>query len=150
MKDLLPIVVVIAVTLVVIGVAVGLGHDTSTLVSPPEAVAEQFARKLAGGRYDVAVQHLEHDSPAIRERIRSTSDELRRRAGSISAVDGIAGATDGDRSTAAALIRTGRAGDIVVEFMLVRRAGSWRIREWRARQDSNLWPPAPEAGALSS
>jgi len=21
---------------------------------------------------------------------------------------------------------------------------------WRARQDSNLWPPAPEAGALSS
>jgi len=145
MKDLLPIVLVMVVTLVMIGVAVGVGHDASTLVSPPEAVAEQFARKLAGGRYDVAVQHLEHDSPAIRERIRSTSAELRRRAGSISAVDGMAGATDGDRATAAAIIRTGRAGDIVVEFMLVRRAGSWRIREWRARRHTRkVAPPVSE------
>src|SRR5688572_31594173 len=24
------------------------------------------------------------------------------------------------------------------------------VGKWRARQDSNLWPPAPEAGALSS
>jgi len=66
MKDLLPIVLVTAIALGLVGVAVVVGHDTSTLVSPPEAVAEQFARKLAGGRYDVASAHLEHPSPAMR------------------------------------------------------------------------------------
>jgi hypothetical protein len=105
-------------------------HDTATLVSPPEAVAEQFARKLAGGRYDVARHHLEHDSRAMRERIRAASDALRAGSGAISAVDGQAGVIDGDRATASAVIDTERAGEIVMPFVLVRRAGSWRIAEF--------------------
>jgi hypothetical protein len=130
MKDVLPIVLVIAATLGLLAVAVGVGHDAGTLVSPPEAVAEQFARKLAGGRYDVASAHLEHDSPAMRARVRSVSDALRTRAGAISAVDGEAGAIDGDRATASAVIHTERAGEIVMPFALVRRAGSWRIADF--------------------
>ena len=130
MKDLVPIVLVTVVMLGLAGVAIGVGHDTATLVSPPEAVAEQFARKLAGGRYDVASAHLEHDSPAMRQRVRSVSDALRARAGAISAVDGKAGVIDGDRATASAVIRTARAGQIVMPFALVRRSGSWRIAEF--------------------
>jgi hypothetical protein len=127
MKDLLPIVLVTTVALGLVGVAVVVGRDTSTLVSPPEAVAEQFARKLAGGRYDVASAHLEDDSPAMREHVRSVSDTLRARAGAISAVDGEPGMIQDDRATASAVIRTTRAGDLVMHFVLVRRAGSWRV-----------------------
>ena len=32
----------------------------------------------------------------------------------------------------------------------VRRMSGFVQEEWRARQDSNLWPSAPEADALSS
>jgi hypothetical protein len=109
MKDLVPIVLVTAAALGVAGVAVGVGHDSTTLVSPPESVAEQFARKLARGRYDVAREHLAHDSPERRDRIRSASDTLRARAGSISMIEGKAGAIEGDRATASAVITTGRA-----------------------------------------
>jgi hypothetical protein len=130
MKDLLQMVLAIAATLAFVGVTVAVGHDTTTLVSPPEAVAEQFARKLAGGRYDVASQHLEHDSPELRAQVRSVSDALRARAGAIGAIDGKAGAIEGDQATASALITSARAGEIVMRFVLVRRAGSWRIAEF--------------------
>jgi hypothetical protein len=131
MKELLRIVLVTVATLGLVGVAVGVGHDRMTLVSPPEAVAEQLARQLAGGRYDVARQHFEHDSPALRERVRSASDTLRARGGAISAVEGKAGSIDGDTATAAAVITTARAGDVVMHVALVRRAGSWRIASFQ-------------------
>jgi hypothetical protein len=112
---------------------IGAGGDTTMFVSPPEAVAEQFARKLAGARYDVARAHLADDSPAMRERIRTTSIALRRRAGAISNVDGRPGAIDGDVATATAVITTARAGEIDIAFTLIRRSGAWRIAEWSAR-----------------
>ena len=130
MKDLLRIVLVTGAALAVAGVAVGVGHDSTTLVSPPESVAEQFARKLAGGRYDVAREQLAHDSPDLRHRIRSASDALRARAGTIGTIEGKAGAIDGDQATAFAVITTGGAGEIVMRFELVRRAGSWRIADF--------------------
>ena len=127
MKDLFPVVLVTIAALGLVGASVGVGHDTQTLVSPPEAVAEQFARKLAGGRYDVAREHLDRDSPPEREHIRATSDALRARAGAISTVDGQADTIEGDRATASAVIRTTQAGDIVMHFVMVRRSGSWRV-----------------------
>jgi hypothetical protein len=130
MKDLLPIVLITAVALGMVGVAVGVGHDSSTLVSPPAAVAEQFVRKLAGGRYDVAAAHLADDSPLLRERIRTTSDMLRARAGAIAQVEGKPGTIDGDIATAAGVATTTRAGEIVIQCELVRHAGSWRIRSF--------------------
>ena len=117
----------IAVFLAVVGASVGPGRDTGVLVSPPEAVVEQFVRKLAGARYDVALAHLDDRSPAMRERIRTASDGLRARAGAIAHVVGRPGVLDGDSATATAGISTERAGEISMEFMLVRRAGSWRI-----------------------
>ena len=127
MKALLLIVAVTAGALALVAVSVIAGHDASTLVSPPDAVVEQFVRKLAAGRYEVARAHLADDSPAMRERIRMTSDGLRAGAGGIEQVEGQPGAIDDDTATASALVTTRRAGTITMGFTLVRRAGSWRI-----------------------
>jgi hypothetical protein len=127
MRALLVVATVIAGALAIVAASIGAGHDTSTLVSPPEAVVEQFVRKLAAGRYDVALAHLDENSPAIRDRIRTTSDQLRARAGAIEQVEGKPGVIDGDRATATAVVTTERAGDSAMKFRLIRRAGSWRI-----------------------
>ena len=127
MKALLLIPAITAGALAVVAASVVVRHDTGTLVSPPDAVVEQFVRKLAGGRYDVALAHLDDRSPAMRTRIRTTSDALRTRAGAIGQVEGKRGAIDGDTATATAIVSTERAGDITMEFSLNRHAGSWRI-----------------------
>ena len=130
MKALLLIAAVTAGALAVVVVSVIAGHDASTLVSPPDAVVEQFVRKLAAGRYEVARAHLADDSPAMRERIRMTSDALRARAGAINQVEGKQGVIDRDRATVKAVVTTERAGEITMEFTLIRRAGSWRITDF--------------------
>jgi hypothetical protein len=68
MKDLLWIAAAMAVALGVVGLAIGPGHDRRTLVSPPKAVAEDFVRRLAAGRYDRAVDHLENRDDVRDER----------------------------------------------------------------------------------
>jgi hypothetical protein len=129
-RDLLLIAAAILGAMAVVVASVGLGGDTSTFVSPPEVVVEQFVRKLATGRYDVALAHLDEDSPAVRERIQTTSDQLRARTGAIEQVEGQPGAIDGDRATATAVVTTERAGEITMWFPLVRRFGSWRITDF--------------------
>lgn len=132
MRDLLLIAAAVLGALAIVAVSVGPGGDTSTLVSPPDAVVEQFVRKLATARYDVALAHLDDDSPAMRERVRITSDTLRARAGAIEQVEGKPGVIAEDRATATAVVTTERAGDITMQFWLIRRAGSWRIVEFDA------------------
>lgn len=132
MKALLLVAAVTAGALALVAGSVVAGHDTSTFVSPPEAVVEQFVRKLATARYDVARAHLADDSPAARDRIRAASDTLRARAGAITQVEGKPGVIDGDRATATAVVTTERAGEISMEFRLIRRTGSWRIVEFAA------------------
>jgi hypothetical protein len=127
MKEVFVLLAVAAAALGIVGASVSLGHDRMTLVSPPEAVVEEFVRKLAGGRYDVAMQHLEQDSPEMRARVRDTSDTLRARAGGINQVEGQEGTMDGDMATASARITTERAGEITMDFTLFRRQGSWKI-----------------------
>jgi hypothetical protein len=130
MKALLLVAAVTAGALALVAGSIVAGHDTGTLVSPPQAVVEQFVRKLAAARYDVARAHLADDSPPARERIRVASDTLRARAGAINQVEGKPGVIDGDRATATAVVTTERAGEITMEFALMRRSGSWRIAEF--------------------
>lgn len=125
MRAVVLVVTVTAGALGVVGASIGVGHDTGTLVSPPEAVVEQFVRKLAGARYDVAEAHLDERTPAWRERVRTSSRALR--AAAVYQVEGRPGAATGDRASATAIVTTARAGRIVMSFGLVRRAGSWRI-----------------------
>lgn len=131
MRPLLVMGGVVALALSVVAVAVGVGHDTTVLVAPPESVVEPFARKLAGGRYDVALEHVEETGFEMARRIRADSRRLRDLAGAIEQVEGQPGAITGDTATASALITTEKAGDVTWSFRLVRRAGVWRITDWR-------------------
>jgi gamma-glutamyl phosphate reductase len=130
MKDVLLVVACTAIALALVMASVVIGHDRRTLVAAPEAVAEQFARKLATGRYDVARTQTDDGSRSMRERIRSASDRLRARAGAIDQVTGMAGWIGIDTATASVVLSTERAGEITMEFELVRRSGSWRIENW--------------------
>jgi hypothetical protein len=106
------------------------GHDTTVFVSPPENVAEEFTRKLATGRYDMALPHLEHDDPAMLPVVRTSGENLRERAGEVHHVAGESSAIDGDTATADVTIETERAGELRWQFELVRRDGEWKIAEW--------------------
>jgi hypothetical protein len=150
MKEIGALLLASALALTVVAGVVIAGHETTMFVPPPENVAEEFTRKLAMGRYDVAGAHLEANTPDMAAAIRRSSDALRAQAGRVSQVAGEPGAIAGDAATASVTIATRDAGELQWEFSLVRRGGEWKIREWRARQDSNLWPSAPEADALSS
>jgi hypothetical protein len=150
MKDVGALLLASALALAVVAGVVIAGRDTTTFVPPPESVAEDFTRKLAMGRYEVAPAHLDEHTPDISAAVRRSSDMLREQAGRVHQVAGESGAIRGDTATASVTIETRDAGELRWEFSLVRRNGEWKIREWRARQDSNLWPSAPEADALSS
>ena len=150
MKEIGALLLASALALLVVAGVVLAGHDTTTFVPPPENVAEEFTRKLAMGRYDVALAHLEDGTRDAIAAMRASSDALRAQAGRVRQVAGESGAIAGDTATATVTIDTRDAGELHWEFSLVRRHGEWKIRKWRARQDSNLWPSAPEADALSS
>jgi hypothetical protein len=130
-RDLGGIVATFAVALLFVGVVVLAGHDTTVLVSPPEAVAEEFTRKLAGGRYEVALQHLEEGGEAALPAVRQSAESLRARARAVNQVEGESSAITGDEATATVAITTSAAGELRWQFALVRRAGEWKIREWR-------------------
>ena len=59
--------------------------DRETLVSPAEAVAEDFVRALTTGRYDAAAKYVDPHAGYSREEIRSWSDQLRQHG----AVEGV-------------------------------------------------------------
>jgi hypothetical protein len=130
MKELLLLVGAVTIALAIAGAAVLGGHDTTVFVPPPDAVAEDFARRLATGRYDRAVRDLHDQSDASARAVRAAGEELRRRAGSISQVEGERGVTGGTRATASALVETEQAGTIEVRVSLVREHGEWRITDY--------------------
>jgi hypothetical protein len=131
MRELTLIAGTMAVALGVIAVAVGPGHDTMTFVSPPEAVAEEFVRQLATGRYDRAVDHLENKNGA-EPMVTVQGESLRRQAGEVNQVEGEEGSIDGDTATASTRITTSNAGELEWNFSLVRREGTWKISDWRS------------------
>jgi hypothetical protein len=131
MKEILLLGVVIALALVIVGVSVFAGHDTSLFVSPPEAVCEDFARKVVTGRYDRAIKHVDPSAGISLATIRSRAESLRARAGPIDQVEGEAATMADDAASAGALLTTEQAGSIRWTFSLVRRSGEWRIVGWQ-------------------
>ena len=129
MKDLLWIAAAMAVALGVVGLAIGPGHDRRTLVSPPKAVAEDFVRRLAAGRYDRAVDHLENRDDAETS-VTVQGESLRQRAGKVHQVEGEEGSIDGETATALTRISTSDAGELEWQFSLVCRSGTWKITDW--------------------
>ncbi len=131
MKEIAWIAGVTGLALGAIGLVLGPGRDTVTLVSPPEVVAEEFVRTLATGRYDRAVDNLEQVDGAA-AMLAGHGKALRERAGRVNQVEGEAGSIDGDAATASARITTSDAGELEWSFSLVRRDGTWKITDWTA------------------
>jgi hypothetical protein len=131
MKALGGLVLVSLAAMGVIAAMVFAGHDTTLFVPPPENVAEEFTRKLATGRYDVALAHLERNGPPALAPTRESGEALRARAGAINQIEGESAVIAGEAATATVRIDTDDAGEIRWTFHLSRRNGEWKIRDWR-------------------
>jgi hypothetical protein len=116
--------------LLLVGVIVFAGGDTTVFVSPPEAVAEEFTRKLAEERYEMALEHLAAGGRELLPTVRRSGEHLRAQAGAITQVQGESSAITGHTATAMVTI-TADAGDLHWNFDFVRQHGEWKIREWR-------------------
>ena len=86
MKEFAGMLTTIAIVLALVATSMFALHDRHTLVSPPEAAAEDFMRSLATGRYDVAMRYVDRRAGMSRESIKTWSDQLRNQ-GAIQSVD---------------------------------------------------------------
>ena len=129
MSRLLRIALIAALGLGVVGAAIAVG-DAGLFVSPPEMVAEEFARKVVTGRYVVAMRHVVRESGVSVTMMRLAREELRRQHGDVDAVDAVTVRSDGVSAEASARLTTSRSGVVTWQMTMVRRAGVWRIREW--------------------
>lgn len=122
--------------LLIAGVLFGL-HDTSTLTSPPEAVAEGFAREIVAGRYERAVPYL---SSSVAERLpidslrsfRSTLLELLR--GEALDIRGEPRTRGADTASAAASIESNDT-TITLIFPLRLEEGEWKVGGLRMKNE---------------
>ena len=104
-------------------------RDQGILVSPPEAVAEDFFHKLARHRYVRAHADLD-DQLASRTSVaelRRLTESLEKELGGIEDAKGKVARMEGDVADAEVLLKTRRAGDKRVKLKLSRSEGSWSI-----------------------
>ena len=127
--DAIKVLLVVGVALGVTATAVYQG-DTATVVPPPEAVAEQFARLVAARRYDLALHHVDPASGITLITVQLAGEALHDHAGGIDQVEGQSGSMHDGRASATAVLTTGRAGRIRYACRFVRREGIWKIVDW--------------------
>ena len=119
---------VLAVALAVCAVSVfGLG-DGRTLVSPPEAVAEDFLRATWMKRYPQAARYLSEDARAHinDDALAAARARLEEATGGIEDVRGEQGWIAGETAEAYASVR-GRDRSVGVRLRLRRQKGEWRV-----------------------
>lgn len=119
----------IAAALAVIAVAVfGLG-DGRTMVSPPEAVAENFVRALECGRFPQAHKYLSAEARRriSDARLAEATERLESRIGRIEDVKGDEGWLAGDEAEAGAVVKTRTAGAVRLALRFRREMGEWRV-----------------------
>jgi hypothetical protein len=130
MRDLAAVVATAAIALGVTALFVFVGNDATLMVPPPEAVAEQFTRELAAGRYDRALPQVDRMSSITLATVRVAGENLKAQSGEINQVEGEPGTIAGAHATAKALLTTDRGGRVRLQFRFVRRSGMWKIVDW--------------------
>ena len=130
MKALLWLAIATSLSLGLVALAVGPGHDTTIFVSPPDVVAEEFVRKLATGRYDRAVDYLA-ETRGAEATLTVQGKSLRDRAGKVNQVEGLGAVIDGERATALTRITTEKVGQLEWRFRLIRQDAVWKISGWQ-------------------
>jgi hypothetical protein len=131
MADLLKAVIATLVAMALVAAIVMEGRDTTFLVPPPEAVAEEFARQIAAKRYDRAIRDVDERSGITTINARLASEELHATGGEVDNVEGEPGMIDGDHATASAVLITEKAGRVRYLFRFTRVNELWKIIEWR-------------------
>ena len=116
-----------AIALAVCGAAIR-GGDRQTLVPPPEAVAEAFARAVAERRYELAIHFLSADlartvnGDALRRRF----EPIRRQIGDEGSTEAMTEWLQDDAAAARATIMA-QHGSVSLQLPMVRESGLWRI-----------------------
>ena len=130
MKSAPAVLVVVAVLLGIVWTAVFTLGDTGILVSPPEAVAEQFLRSLQTRRYEQARAQLasELKTRTAAGDLRRLHQDLETRVGRIEKVEGEKGAAPEE---AHCRLETDR-GQVRVTLPFERASGEWHVRDLTA------------------
>jgi hypothetical protein len=134
MKALLTVPIVILATLSLVGWIVGNG-DRTTLVPPPEAVAESFMRAVAAERPGPASEYLgDAIRPQMpRERLETLVQVVRTRTGGVMNVEAESDGISGDSAAAHTTLIPAHRDSMRVRFGLVRESGVWKIRSLEVR-----------------
>lgn len=128
MRDLLIAVGLVGLALGIVAIAVfGLG-DQDTLVSPPEAVAEEFVRAVGHGRIEPARSMLASEAERVtsKRELRRVAARFRSRVGHLDDVD----ATNVARTPDSAIVRAhaeGHRASVELIVPLVRENGAWSV-----------------------
>ena len=115
--------------LALIGAAVFADHDRQTLVPPPEAVGEQFVRRLASHRPRQASFALSERlrGETTRKRLSAWMRDIEAKAGSVENVEGKDPVCADAEAGATVLVR-GSDRDVALRLGFVREPGGvWRV-----------------------
>lgn len=133
MKEIAISVATVAAALLLVAAAVFGARDTALFVPPPDAVAENFARELAAGRYELARRHL--SSSRRREQgaddLESRFAPWKARIGKVDSVEAKELSRASDRAAAICEVR-GDPSSVTLALQLVREQGLWRVDGWEA------------------
>ena len=128
MRELLSVLGATAAAMLFIGIVVFGARDRATLVPPPEAVAESFAREVSARRFDLAMNYLSEGTrqKASPAELAAGFERLLAVAGKVNQVDAEGRWTSADRAAARANIKGDRQ-TIAFDVSLVRELGLWKI-----------------------
>lgn len=129
LRPALRVLCIAAAGLAVCAASVLVLRDGRCFTSPPEAVAEQFVRKLATRRWAPARAHLAPELAAVAGEagLREALAGFEERWGAIEQVQGQQGPASADQAWASALVTTSRGARLAITLPLLRRAGVWRV-----------------------
>ena len=116
------------IALAVVAAVVFVADDRQTLVPPPEAVVEGFARQLAAGRAERAIPYLARSvsEKISAERLREYEKRVERGLGDVGDVRAECNWLAGERAEATGIWRSGKREERR-RFGLIREHGLWRI-----------------------
>ena len=135
MKPVLLALAVSGMALAIVAAAVFGAGDRSTLVPTSENVAEDFTRKLALGRYELAWRRLSSDARERErvEQLRGRFAAIAERLGGVNLIEAVAITQAENTATTSSRIDA-EHGEATLSLTLSRENGLWVIDSWNVAQ----------------
>lgn len=133
MRELAAALAAIVVALGIVGAVVFGARDASLFVPPPEAVAENFARELVSGRYQLARRQLSERERRQRGAadLKARFEAWRARIGPLNLAEAREVSRGSDGASAVCELQ-GERSAVVLTLSLVRQRGLWKVDGWEA------------------